>query len=60
MTNSEICEALYISLNTVRMHLKHVFRKLGIRNRTELVAHIIRAEIDGRAPGKRYPPGPKH
>jgi len=60
LTNSEICQVLHISNNTVRMHLKHVFKKLGIRNRTELAAHIIRDEMDGGVPDSRHPPGPKH
>lgn len=39
-TNEEIGRALYIGLPTVKTHLQHVFRKLGVRSRTELVANL--------------------
>lgn len=34
-TNAEIAHALVISVNTVKDHLKHLYRKLGVRNRLE-------------------------
>jgi len=40
-TNGEIADALNISINTVKNHLKHVFLRLGIANRTEL-ANMLR------------------
>jgi LuxR family maltose regulon positive regulatory protein len=40
MTNPEIAQALFVSLNTVETHLRHVFRKLDIRRRTELAEHL--------------------
>ncbi|MGB0424183.1 MAG: response regulator transcription factor [Flavobacteriales bacterium] len=33
-SNSEIAEALEISINTVKTHLKSMFNKLGVNNRT--------------------------
>ncbi len=35
MTNQEIAETLYLSVNTVKTHIKHVLRKLGATSRTE-------------------------
>lgn len=36
-TYVEIGEQLDISQNTVKTHLKSIYRKLGVRNRTEAV-----------------------
>jgi len=36
MSNAEIAQALFVSLNTVETHLRRVFRKLGINRRTQL------------------------
>lgn len=54
MRNEEIADALYVSLNTVKSHLKSAFRKLGARNRAEAVATIaldptfrVRAALGG-------------
>ncbi|HWC36934.1 MAG TPA: AAA family ATPase [Acidimicrobiales bacterium] len=37
-TNREIAQQLYLSVNTVQTHLAHVYRKLGITRRWQLIA----------------------
>jgi LuxR family maltose regulon positive regulatory protein len=37
LTNREIASALYVSLNTVKSHVKSVYRKLGVSSRREAV-----------------------
>jgi DNA-binding CsgD family transcriptional regulator len=40
-TNREIAAAMFVTQNTVQTHLRHIFRKLGVRSRTELAARVL-------------------
>lgn len=41
-TNAEVANTLFMSPKTVEHHLTRIFRKLGLRSRTELAAHLGR------------------
>jgi DNA-binding NarL/FixJ family response regulator len=44
-TNKELAKALWISEQTVKTHLAHIFGKLGTSDRTETVAHALRSGL---------------
>jgi len=41
-TNEEIAKKLFISINTVKKHLSHIFNKTEVHNRTELASLIYK------------------
>jgi len=38
MTNEEISAALFLSVNTVKTHLRSAYKKLGVRSRRDAIA----------------------
>jgi DNA-binding CsgD family transcriptional regulator len=51
-TNREIANRLFLSVKTVEANLSRVYRKLGVRSRTELAANMF-GTLSVAAPGQR-------
>jgi DNA-binding CsgD family transcriptional regulator len=46
-TNKEAAAALFVTAKTIEFHLGHVYRKLGVRSRTELAARMQASDRRG-------------
>jgi DNA-binding NarL/FixJ family response regulator len=45
LANKAIAQAMSVSENTVKYHIKNILQKLGVHNRTEAAAYAIRAGL---------------
>jgi DNA-binding CsgD family transcriptional regulator len=52
MSNAEIAQALFVTINTVEGHLRHAYRKLSINSRG-----LLPAALKAAAPGTAVTPG---
>ncbi len=46
-TNKEIAKALYITENTVKIHLRNILEKLHVKNRIQAAVHAVREGLVG-------------
>jgi LuxR family transcriptional regulator, maltose regulon positive regulatory protein len=55
-TNQEIADRLFISLSTVKVHIRHILKKLNARTRAEIAARTIATRPRSRDQGQdTYP-----
>ncbi len=46
LTNKEISSATNLAVDTVKTHLRNIFRKLGVKNRTQAISQAIKISRD--------------
>ncbi len=49
-SNKEIAQKLFISSNTVKVHIRNIFAKIGATSRTEAAMYAVRIGLVGAAP----------
>ena len=45
LTNRQVAQQLLVTPRTIETHLEHIFAKLGVQTRTELVAWAVRQDV---------------
>ena len=41
MSNTQICETRYISINTTKYHVSNIFRKMNVKSRAEALQKLL-------------------
>jgi DNA-binding NarL/FixJ family response regulator len=45
LTNKQIAEAMHISYETIKEHVQHIFRKIGVSDRTQAAVWAVRQNL---------------
>ncbi len=53
LKNKEIADQLCLSEHTIKAHISHIFKKLNIKRRTQLVSLYLESGLDVRQEEKR-------
>jgi DNA-binding CsgD family transcriptional regulator/N-acetylneuraminic acid mutarotase len=54
-SNKEIAQKLFISSNTVKVHLRNIFTKIGVNSRTEAAMYAVRTGLVVHPPSQVLP-----
>lgn len=59
-SNRQLAGALGVSDNTVETHLRHIYEKVGVRGRQQVLAQFFRETARAALPGEPREPGEEH
>ncbi|MGZ4135863.1 MAG: response regulator [Tumebacillaceae bacterium] len=45
LSNKEIADKLFISETTVKLHISNIFKKLGVKSRSQAIMHAVREKL---------------
>ncbi|ARU60097.1 DNA-binding response regulator [Tumebacillus avium] len=45
LSNKEIAEHLFISETTVKLHISNIYRKLGVKSRSQAIMHAVKEKL---------------
>ncbi|TFB18856.1 response regulator transcription factor [Filobacillus milosensis] len=45
LSNKEIAESLFISETTVKIHVSHIFKKMKVKSRSQLIIHAVKNRL---------------
>ena len=45
-SNKELAESMKISINTVKFHLSNLYKKLGVKNRSQAISFFYSRRLD--------------
>jgi two-component system, NarL family, response regulator LiaR len=57
LSNAEIAHELFLSVDTIKTHVRRVFNKLGVNNRTQAAMRVVTAQSGLHRPITRTSPG---
>lgn len=57
LSNAEIAHELFLSVDTIKTHVRRVFNKLGVNNRTQAAMRVVTAQSGLHRPITRSTPG---
>ncbi len=57
LSNAEIAHELFLSVDTIKTHVRRVFNKLGVNNRTQAAMRVVTAQSGLHRPITRSVPG---
>src|SRR5689334_679319 len=60
MSDQQIADELYLSLNTIKWYNRQIYSKLGVNSRTQAIAFVQNSNLQNNTVSLASAPVPKH